>query len=80
MENNQDDLVVAVAGYKDRMDKFFSYIPGMMSRIGNHIDFPNYTADELVKIAAPFDPESWKRTIDSLYLYANECLSWSHSS
>jgi probable Rubsico expression protein CbbX len=51
MENNQDDLVVAVAGYKDRMDKFFSYIPGMMSRIGNHIDFPNYQADELVAIA-----------------------------
>jgi len=52
MENNQDDLVIAVAGYKDRMDKFFSYIPGMMSRIGNHIDFPNYGADELVEIAA----------------------------
>ena len=52
MENNQDDLVVAVAGYKDRMDRFFSYIPGMMSRIGNHIDFPNYSADELVEIAA----------------------------
>jgi probable Rubsico expression protein CbbX len=52
MENNQDDLVVAVAGYKDRMDKFFSYIPGMMSRIGNHIDFPNYGPDELVEIAA----------------------------
>jgi len=52
MENNADDLVVAVAGYKDRMDTFFSYIPGMMSRIGNHIDFPNYGADELVAIAA----------------------------
>eukprot|EP00567_Pseudictyota_dubia_P007332 CAMPEP_0197435000 /NCGR_PEP_ID=MMETSP1175-20131217/2654_1 /TAXON_ID=1003142 /ORGANISM="Triceratium dubium, Strain CCMP147" /LENGTH=412 /DNA_ID=CAMNT_0042963913 /DNA_START=124 /DNA_END=1362 /DNA_ORIENTATION=- len=52
MENNQDDLVVAVAGYKDRMDRFFSYIPGMMSRIGNHIDFPNYSADELVQIAS----------------------------
>merc|ERR1712050_741114 len=52
MENNADDLVVAVAGYKDRMDKFFSYIPGMMSRIGNHINFPNYSPDELVKIAA----------------------------
>jgi len=51
MENNKEDLVVAVAGYKDRMDQFFSYIPGMMSRIGNHIDFPNYSADELVKIA-----------------------------
>ena len=34
------------------MDRFFSYIPGMMSRIGNHIDFPNYSADELVDIAA----------------------------
>jgi len=52
MENNQDDLVVAVAGYKDRMDKFFSYIPGMMSRIGNHIDFPDYGSEELVQIAA----------------------------
>lgn len=51
MENQQDDLVVALAGYKDRMDAFFSYIPGMMSRIGNHIDFPNYSADELVSIA-----------------------------
>jgi len=52
MENNKDDLVVTVAGYKDRMDKFFSYIPGMSSRIGNHIDFPNYSADELVQIAS----------------------------
>merc|ERR1719384_2673270 len=51
MENNQDDLVVAVAGYKDRMDKFFSYIPGMISLIGNHIDFPNYSSEELVKIS-----------------------------
>merc|ERR1712032_891888 len=51
MENQRDDLVVALAGYKDRMDAFFSYIPGMMSRIGNHIDFPNYKSDELVKIA-----------------------------
>merc|ERR1712146_672746 len=42
MENNREDLVVVLAGYKDRMDKFFSFIPGMSSRIGNHIDFPNY--------------------------------------
>jgi len=51
MENNQDDLVVAVAGYKDRMDTFFSYIPGFASRVGNHIDFPNYDSPELVEIA-----------------------------
>merc|ERR1719230_1109005 len=51
MENNREDLVVVLAGYKDRMDKFFSFIPGMSSRIGNHIDFPDYEVDELVDIA-----------------------------
>merc|ERR1712232_1503801 len=50
MENNKEDLVVVLAGYKDKMDKFLSYIPGMASRIGNHIDFPNYEVDELVDI------------------------------
>jgi len=51
MEENREDLVVILAGYKDRMDKFFSYIPGMSSRIGNHIEFPNYEANELLSIA-----------------------------
>lgn len=51
MEHQKDDLVVVLAGYEDRMNKFYSYIPGMSSRIGNHINFPNYSADELVKIA-----------------------------
>ena len=43
-------MVVAVTGYNARMDKFFSYIPGMMSRIGNHINFPNYISVNLVKV------------------------------
>jgi len=51
MEGQQEDLIVVLAGYKDRMDRFFSFIPGMASRIGNHIDFPNYEVDELVDIA-----------------------------
>jgi len=51
MENNREDLIVVLAGYKDRMDSFFSFIPGMSSRIGNHIDFPNYEVDELVEIS-----------------------------
>merc|ERR1712023_281535 len=51
MEQNREDLIVVLAGYKDRMDTFFSYIPGMSSRIGNHIDFPDYEVDELVDIA-----------------------------
>merc|ERR1712188_157213 len=49
MENNREDLVVVLAGYKDRMDKFFSFIPGMSSRIGNHIDFPNYEVGDVFK-------------------------------
>ena len=52
MENNKEDLIVVLAGYKDRMDTFFSFIPGMSSRIGNHVDFPNYEIDELTDIAS----------------------------
>jgi hypothetical protein len=51
MENNKEDLVVILAGYKDKMDTFFSFTPGMQSRVGNIIDFPNYEVDELVSIA-----------------------------
>ncbi|MFA9273776.1 MAG: CbbX protein [Candidatus Aquirickettsiella gammari] len=51
MENNRDDLVVILAGYKDRMDQFFASNPGMSSRIAHHIDFPDYAVDELAQIA-----------------------------
>jgi len=51
MENNRDDLVVILAGYKDRMDTFFRANPGMSSRIAHHIDFPDYTQPELLAIA-----------------------------
>ena len=50
MENQREDLVVILAGYKDRMDSFFQSNPGMSSRIAHHIDFPDYTIDELVAI------------------------------
>jgi len=52
MENQRDDLVVILAGYKDRMDTFFQSNPGFKSRIAHHIDFPDYTDDELYRIAA----------------------------
>jgi probable Rubsico expression protein CbbX len=51
MENQRDDLVVILAGYKEPMDKFYESNPGLSSRIANHIDFPDYTVDELVQIA-----------------------------
>jgi hypothetical protein len=51
MEDHRDDLVVILAGYKDRMDTFFLSNPGMASRIAHHIDFPDYRAEELFAIA-----------------------------
>jgi probable Rubsico expression protein CbbX len=51
MENQRDDLVVILAGYKDRMDTFFQSNPGMSSRIAHHIDFPDYAVGELMQIS-----------------------------
>ena len=51
MENQREDLVVILAGYGDRMDRFFASNPGFRSRIAHHIDFPDYSDDELLDIA-----------------------------
>ena len=51
MENQREDLVVILAGYKDRMERFFQSNPGMSSRIAHHVDFPDYTTEELMAIA-----------------------------
>ena len=50
MENQRDDLVVILAGYKERMDTFFRSNPGMSSRIAHHLDFPDYTPSDLLRI------------------------------
>nr|YP_010337342.1 putative rubisco expression protein [Pulvinaster venetus]UNJ16927.1 putative rubisco expression protein [Pulvinaster venetus] len=50
MENQRKDLVVIFAGYKDRMDKFYESNPGLSSRVTNHVNFPDYTPDEMVQI------------------------------
>ena len=51
MENNRDDLVVILAGYADRMDRFFESNPGFRSRIAHHIEFPDYSDAELMEIS-----------------------------
>jgi probable Rubsico expression protein CbbX len=50
MENQRDDLVVILAGYKDRMNTFFRSNPGLSSRIAHHLDFPDYPAGDLLRI------------------------------
>jgi probable Rubsico expression protein CbbX len=51
MENQREDFVVILAGYKEPMDRFYESNPGLSSRITNHIDFPDYTVEELLHIA-----------------------------
>ncbi len=50
MENQREDIVVILAGYKDRMDSFFASNPGMSSRVAHHIDFPDFSVEELEEI------------------------------
>ena len=64
MENQREDLVVIFAGYKDRMDSFYESNPGLSSRVANHIDFPDYTPDELILIAKMILEEQQYRMTD----------------
>ena len=50
MEDHRHDLVVIVAGYRDRMEEFIESNPGLRSRFTRFIDFPDYTPDELTTI------------------------------
>ena len=50
MEDNRKDLVVIVAGYTDLMKKFVESNPGLKSRFNKYMEFPDYTADELIQI------------------------------
>ena len=58
MENQREDLVVILAGYRDRMDKVFTSNPGFRSRIAHHIDFPDYDDAELLAIAETIAAEN----------------------
>lgn len=66
MESQREDLVVILAGYGDRMDKFFASNPGFRSRIAHHIDFPDYSEDELLVIAElMLDGMNYKFSVDA---------------
>jgi probable Rubsico expression protein CbbX len=72
MENQRADLVVILAGYKERMEKFYESNPGLSSRIANHVDFPDYSAEELLTIGKimleeqqyQFTPDAEKAFLD----------------
>nr|QVQ56718.1 Rubisco expression protein [Erythrocystis saccata] len=82
MENQRDDLVVIFAGYKDKMDKFYESNPGLSSRVTNHVDFPDYTAQELLEIAKLMLEEQQYKFADNadqvLLDYANRRMQQPH--
>ena len=64
MENQRDDLVIVFAGYKERMDEFYESNPGLSSRVANHVDFPDYSPEELLIIAKNMVEEQQYRLTD----------------
>lgn len=72
MENQRDDLVVILAGYQDRMEEFYKSNPGLSSRITNHVHFPDFTQDELLKIGLKFASElQYELTPDGESIFYN---------
>jgi probable Rubsico expression protein CbbX len=66
METEREDLVVVLAGYRDRMETFFRSNPGMGSRVAHHIHFPDYEVDELMAIAhLILDQQTYELTDDA---------------
>jgi len=82
MENQREDFVVILAGYQDRMETFFQYNPGFRSRVAHHINFPDYTLEELTAIAElmlrqqnyAFDSESRQAFVEYLALRIKQPL------
>ncbi len=71
MEEKREDLVVILAGYPDRMATFFQYNPGFRSRVGHHINFPNYTPEELIVIGeAMLTEQSYSLDAESRLAFA----------
>jgi probable Rubsico expression protein CbbX len=71
MEADRDKVVVVLAGYKDRMDEFFRSNPGMSSRIAHHLDFPDYTAEQLMQIARlMLEQQSYELTPEAEEVFA----------
>jgi probable Rubsico expression protein CbbX len=75
MENNRDDLVVILAGYADKMDRFFRSNPGFRSRIAHHLDFPDYTDADLIAIGERMLASLKYRLSDSAREALAECVA-----
>jgi AAA+ superfamily predicted ATPase len=75
LEDRRDDFVCIMAGYTDEMNQFIDHNPGLRDRIAFHIDFPDYTANELVEIFKKISRESDYRVSQSAERVLREYFS-----
>ncbi len=78
MENHREDVIVIFAGYPDKMEEFLNKNEGLRSRIAFHLDFPDYTADEMTDIMKLMSKEHGYRLDDAAVekcrlIFANAC-------
>ena len=72
MESRRSDVVVIFAGYKDRMESFYSSNPGLSSRVAHHLDFPDYSDSELMAIAGLLlDAQHYRFSTDAKLAFAD---------
>ena len=65
--SEKDDLAIIMAGYPEEMETMLNANPGLKSRIGNIIHFPDYTIEELMEIAiTTLDKKNLRITIPAL--------------
>lgn len=81
MENQRDDLILIFAGGKTKMETFFHSNPGISSRIGNHVNFLDYTTNELVEISQfllhnEFRYQFTDETLDVLEFYIQQLITF----
>lgn len=67
MENHRDDVIVIFAGYPEKMKKFLDKNEGLRSRISFHVNFPDYSPEEMVKILALMAKEKGYELSDDCY-------------
>jgi stage V sporulation protein K len=84
MEDHKDELILILAGYEKEMEKFLRTNPGLRSRFPIHLNFPDYSCDELEQIALKMVQERQYQltagALDSLRRYLQDEIDANRSN
>ena len=75
MENHRDDVIVIFAGYPEPMNDFLDRNPGMRSRIAFHVEFDDYSVDELCEITKLMAGKKGLTVTDAAMTKLRECYA-----